>query len=138
MSITIKQAIDGFLLNCKVECKSWGTIDCYRDKLKGFLWYATNYDWSDDPQSIDSWKVREFLAYAGNAKNRWGTTGNGSENCRDPSKAGGWRYYRTLRHFFNWAVSEGFLQKTPLSNIKPNPPKEKPAELYTAEEIDID
>ena len=31
---TIKQAIDGFLLNCKVEGKSWGTIDCYADKLK--------------------------------------------------------------------------------------------------------
>ena len=40
MSTTIKQATDGFLLNCKVEGKSWGTIDCYADKLKGFLWYA--------------------------------------------------------------------------------------------------
>ncbi len=89
MSNTIKQAIDGFLLNCKVEGKSWGTIDCYADKLKGFLWYASEYNWPDDPQAIDSWKVWEFLAYAGNARNRWGTTGNGSENCRDPSKTGG-------------------------------------------------
>ena len=35
--ITIKQAIDGFLLSCKVEGKSYGTIECYSDKLKGFL-----------------------------------------------------------------------------------------------------
>ena len=28
MSITIKQAIDGFLLSCKVEGKSYGTIEC--------------------------------------------------------------------------------------------------------------
>jgi len=49
MSTTIKQAIDGFLLNCKVEGKSWGTIDCYRDKLKGFLWYAKNYDCPSTP-----------------------------------------------------------------------------------------
>jgi hypothetical protein len=42
MSTKIKQAIDGFLLSCKVEGKSYGTIDCYADKLKGFLWYATN------------------------------------------------------------------------------------------------
>lgn len=48
MSTTIKQAIDGVLLNCKVEGKPYGTIDCYADKLKGFLWYATNYDWPDD------------------------------------------------------------------------------------------
>jgi hypothetical protein len=40
---TIKQAIDSFLLSCKVEGKSYGTIDCYSDKLKGFLWYCENY-----------------------------------------------------------------------------------------------
>jgi site-specific recombinase XerD len=40
-----------------------------------------------------------------------------------------------LRCFFNWAVSEGFVDKTPLSNIKPKPPKEKPVEPYTPEEI---
>ena len=48
MSTTIKQAIDGFLLSCKVEGKSYGTIECYSDKLKSFLWYATNYHWPDD------------------------------------------------------------------------------------------
>ena len=49
---TIEQAIDGFLLNCEVEGKSYGTIDCYSDKNKGFYWYATNYDWSDDITAI--------------------------------------------------------------------------------------
>jgi len=34
---TIKQAIDSFLIPCKVEGKSCGTIECYTDKLKGFL-----------------------------------------------------------------------------------------------------
>ena len=52
MSTTIKQAIDGFLLSCKVEGKSYGTIECYSDRLKGFLWYATNYDWPDDVSDI--------------------------------------------------------------------------------------
>jgi len=28
-----------------VEGKSYGTIECYTDKLKGFYWYATNYDY---------------------------------------------------------------------------------------------
>jgi hypothetical protein len=42
---TVKQAIDGFLLSYKVEGKSYGTIECYSDKLKGFLWYVINYDW---------------------------------------------------------------------------------------------
>ena len=37
MSTSIKQAIDEFLLSCRVEGKSYGTIECYGDKLKGFL-----------------------------------------------------------------------------------------------------
>jgi hypothetical protein len=48
--ITIKQAVDSFLLSCKVEGKSYGTIECYTDKLKGFLWYAANNKW---PEVID-------------------------------------------------------------------------------------
>jgi len=52
MSTTIKQAINEFLLSCKVEGKSYGTIECYPDKLKGFLWYANNYDWPDDITAI--------------------------------------------------------------------------------------
>ena len=52
MSTTIKQAINDFLLSCKVEGKSYGTIECYTDKLKGFLWYARNYGWPDDINSI--------------------------------------------------------------------------------------
>jgi site-specific recombinase XerD len=79
--------------------------------------------------------LREFLAYAGNAKNRWGTEGNGSENCREPSKTGGWRYYRTLRTLFRWAVAEKLLEQNPLSNIKVKPPKEQPPKPYTSEEL---
>ncbi len=45
---TIKQAVDSFLLSCKVEGKSYGTIECYSDKLKGFLWYTNNYDFPSD------------------------------------------------------------------------------------------
>ena len=42
---TIEEAVESFLLSCKVEGKSYGTIECYTDNLKGFLWYANNRDW---------------------------------------------------------------------------------------------
>ncbi len=45
---TIKQAIDSLLLSFKVEGKSYGTIECYQDKLKGFLWHCNNYSLPDD------------------------------------------------------------------------------------------
>lgn len=78
MSTTIKQAIDGFLLYCKVEGKSYGTIDCYSDKLKGFLWYATNYDWPDDIAEITTQHLREFLVYLRETPHRF----NSGRDCR--------------------------------------------------------
>jgi site-specific recombinase XerD len=70
MSTTIKQVIDGFLLSCKVEGKSWGTIDCYRDKLKGFLWYATKYNWPGTIDEVNTQHLREFLVYLRETEHR--------------------------------------------------------------------
>ena len=71
---TIKQAIDSFLLSCKVEGKSYGTIECYTDKLKGFLWYTTNYHWPDDIKAITTDHLRQFLAYLRETPHRFNST----------------------------------------------------------------
>ncbi|MGD0855868.1 MAG: hypothetical protein ABSA18_08710, partial [Dehalococcoidia bacterium] len=127
--------VEGFIFSLTAEGKLQSTVDYYKNNLRRFLWYVRESDWPDDPRAIDAWKIREFLAYAGQAKNRWGASGNGSENCRVPSKTNGWRYYRTLRAFFRWAISEHMLDDNPLSNVKVKPPKELPVEPYTADEI---
>jgi len=36
---------------------------------------------------------------------------------------------------FNWAIAEGLIEESPLANIKVKPPKEKPVEPYTQEEL---
>jgi site-specific recombinase XerD len=71
---TIKQAIDAFLLSCKVEGKSYGTIECYSDKLKGFLWYTKNYKWPNDIKAITTNHLREFLAYLRETPHRFNST----------------------------------------------------------------
>ena len=38
----LKEAIEGYLLSCKVEGKSPATIEAYRSKLHPFLWYVKN------------------------------------------------------------------------------------------------
>lgn len=133
--LSLRSLVQGFLFSLEAERKTPGTIHYYQTNLRRFLWYANEHDWSDDPRAIDAWKLREFLAYAGGARNRWGTVGNGSENCREPSKTGGWRYYRTLRTFFRWAVAEKVLAENPLSNIRVSPPKEAPVQPYSQEEM---
>ncbi|MDD5604446.1 MAG: hypothetical protein WC231_02005 [Dehalococcoidales bacterium] len=61
-NISVKQAIDEFLLSCKVEGKSYGTIECYSDKLKGFLWYCNNFNcWQSEKQDNDLQVERKIV-----------------------------------------------------------------------------
>ena len=113
---TIKQAIDGFLLNCKVEGKSYGTIECYSDKLKGFLWYATNYDWPDDIESITTNHLREFLVYLRETPHRFNSTCPRAMKPINSTTVQ--KYYRALSILFNWSVDEGILDYNPLVKIK--------------------
>lgn len=116
MSTTIKQAIDGFLLSCKVEGKSYGTIECYSDKLKGFLWYTTNYNWPDDITAITTNHLREFLVYLRETPHRF------NSKCPRAMKPINnttiQKYYRSLSVLFNWSIDEGILEHNSLIKIK--------------------
>jgi integrase/recombinase XerC len=116
MSTTIKQAIDGFLLNCKVEGKSWGTIDCYADKLKGFYWYATNYNWPDDILEITTQRLREFLVYLRETPHRFNS--KCPRAMRPVNNTTIQKYYRALSALFNWSINEDILETNPLVRIK--------------------
>ena len=116
MSITIKKAIDGFLLSCRVEGKSYGTIECYSDKLKGFLWYATNYNWPDDITAITANHLREFLAYLRETPHRFNST---CPRAMKPiNNTTIQKYYRALSALFNWSINEGILETNNLVKIK--------------------
>jgi integrase/recombinase XerC len=116
MSTTIKQAIDGFLLSCKVEGKSYGTIECYSDKLKGFLWYANNYDWPDDIEAVTTNHLREFLAYLRETPHRFNS--KCPRAIKPINSTTIQKYYRSLSALFNWSVSEGILETNSLVKIK--------------------
>ncbi|MFC2033289.1 tyrosine-type recombinase/integrase [Chloroflexota bacterium] len=113
---TIKQAIDGFLLSCKVEGKSYGTIECYSDKLKGFLWYATNYEWPDDISAITTQHLREFLVYLRETEHRFNS--KCPRAMKHINNTTVQKYYRALSALFNWSVSEGILETSSLVKIK--------------------
>ncbi|MFC2002878.1 tyrosine-type recombinase/integrase [Chloroflexota bacterium] len=116
MSTTIKQAIDGFLLSCKVEGKSYGTIDCYSDKLKGYLWYATNYDWPDDIGKVTTQHLREFLAYLRDTDHRFNSTCPRAMKPINGTTIQ--KYYRAINCLLNWLVDEGILETNSLARIK--------------------
>ena len=113
---TIKQAIDSFLLSCKVEGKSYGTIECYSDKLKGFLWYATNYQWPNSISAITTDHLREFLAYLRETPHRFNSTC--PRAMKPVNSTTIQKYYRALSALLNWSVREGILETNPLVKIK--------------------
>lgn len=114
--MSIKQVVEGFLLNCKVEGRSYGTIECYSDKLKGFLWYADHYDWPDDIREITTNHLRQFLAYLRETPHRF------ESKCPRAMKPVNsttiQKYYRALSALYNWTISEGILDINPLTKIK--------------------
>ena len=116
MSTTIKQAINEFLLSCKVEGKSYGTIECYSDKLKGFLWYATNYDWPDDITAITTNHLREFLVYLRETPHRFNSTCPRAMKPINSTTVQ--KYYRAISALFNWSINEGILDINNLAKIK--------------------
>ena len=116
MSTTIKQAIDGLLLNCKVEGKAYGTIECYSDKLKGFHWYASNYDWPDDITTVTTQHLREFLVYLRETPHRFNSTCPRAMKPINSTTVQ--KYYRALSALFNWSINEGILETSSLVKIK--------------------
>jgi len=133
MSTSIKQAIDEFLLSCRVEGKSYGTIECYGDKLKGFLWYATNYDWPDDITDITTNHLREFLAYLRETPHRFNSTCPRAKKPINSTTVQ--KYYRALSALFNWSLSEGILETNSLVKIKVPRAEKKVVKSLTSTEV---
>ena len=133
MSITIKQVINDFLLSCKVEGKSYGTIECYSDKLKGFLWYTTNYNWPDDISLITTNNLREFLAYLRDTPHRFNSTCPRAMKPINSTTVQ--KYYRALSALFNWLVNEEQISSNPLIKIKVPKAEKKVIKALSTNEI---
>lgn len=122
-----------FILCQQTDGKSPHTVKYYDGILHRFLWYAEKDKWPEDAQLISEWQIRELLRYVAGENKRWG---NRSWNCEaKPSHSMLRHYYIGLGAFFSWAVREGFLQETPLSNIKVHKAKPRVIQPYTPEEI---
>ncbi|MBN1161914.1 MAG: phage integrase N-terminal SAM-like domain-containing protein [Dehalococcoidales bacterium] len=130
---SLKQAIDEFLLSCKVEGKSYGTIECYTDKLKGFLWYTRNYKWPDNIKAITANHLREFLVYLRETPHRFNSTCPRAMKPINSTTVQ--KYYRALSAMFNWSVNEGILETSPLVKIKVPRAEKKVVKALDSNEI---
>lgn len=107
----LKKLIKEYLTNCIIEDKSQRTIDTYAHRLN---------DLSDNVSELTPANIRLYF-----------------QNLIDRELSASTRnaYYRCIRTFCNWLVAEGYLEKTPLVNIKPPRIPQKMIKPFTLDDI---
>ena len=91
-----------FLVSCKVEGLLPASINSYKGLAGEFVKYLARVGVSD-PKQITASHVRMFILLK-------------QQTCNAVSVH---TYYRHTKRFINWMVSEGILEKSPMTTIKP-------------------
>lgn len=102
------------------------TANYYCGEVSRFLRWARTSGVPQDIRLITKHDVYAFFHYL--AIGSAGSEPNSVERRR-------WPYYRALRRFFDWAVKEGYLERSPMDGIKLKAPQAAPIEPYRQEHI---
>ena len=81
-AITLQRLIEGFVLTLRTEGKAAKTIAFYEGNLRRFLWFLRKHGAPEHALELDVWHIRSFFLYIGEAEDRWGLSGNGSESSK--------------------------------------------------------
>jgi site-specific recombinase XerD len=95
-TITLPKLVEGFLFSLQAEGKAKRTSEYYSKPLKHFLKYAADNNWDDNPRTLDTTQIREFLSWAATRTYTF-TAGNGTQQVRQAKPSSAWSYFRALR-----------------------------------------
>ena len=115
-TIGLQDLADGFLFSLKADGRSSRTIDYYGDLLRPFVGCAHGRGWPDDPRTVGTRQLREFLSWV-SARVCEHSAGNGTCLVRKAKPSAAFPYFRALRRLFNWAVEESYLKSSPMATI---------------------
>ncbi|MFO8100843.1 MAG: tyrosine-type recombinase/integrase [Dehalococcoidia bacterium] len=123
--------LEGFKLELEVNVKPV-TIDYYYGRLKVFIDWAKNSGQATSPDSVTKRDIQAFLHWLVTAELSI-SCGNGAGRVsRERSR---WPYYRALKRFFGWAVSEGYLERNPMDGVVLKQPPTPAVEPYQPEHL---
>ena len=101
--------LNAYLLYQKIEQRSPRTIRDYRDELTAFVSLLAGSEHSLRAQDVTPTDVLTYLAHL-------------QDKGRAPATVN--RAFGNIRAFFNWLVTQEFIEKTPTSKLKaPKEPK---------------
>ncbi len=131
---SLSEFIDYYEICNRAENKSPKTITWYSANLKSFHNYLKNRHLPDTLDSIDINILRQYVLYL-LKKNKYHGHPITPEKAEPLSAATVHGHVRTLRAFFNWLVSEGFIEISPAKNLKPPKVCRKVVSTLSDEEI---
>jgi site-specific recombinase XerD len=110
--LTLRSAIEGYLLDCYAARQSKRTIENKRSILIHLADYAYGHNWPS-VEGLTTNHLRQYLA-ALQERPRWfGKQGSGLVSASYYETV-----YRRLKTFFGWLVAEGEIPDSPMSRIK--------------------
>lgn len=116
------------------EGKSQKTIEWYTANLKRFSRFLKSRNMSKSVGDIGIPEVRRFIYHLQNEVVRW----EDSPHIRDSGRLSPFSvqgYVRTIKAFWSWLVTEGYIEKNPMTALKvPKAPK-KVIETFSQEQI---
>jgi site-specific recombinase XerD len=131
---TWKYVLEGFRFDLEAGLKP-ATLDYYCTHCRIFSLWVEDACKATGPHLVTKHIVQAFFHHLAQ---RTGTNTSGAK-LLSPScsvERARWPYYRSLKRFFSWAVSEGLVDNNPLDGIALKQPQPTPVEPYRREHID--
>ena len=132
--LTTKWLLEGFKYELGAT-RDLKTVIYYCGHLSRFLRWA---DSAGIPKEICRIEKRHIQAFFYHLLQETETVvgGNGAERKVTRTERSLWPYFRSLRTFFGWIVSEGYLEHDPMRGIDIRRPPHRPIEPWRPEHID--
>ena len=133
-SLDLPQLTDNMVLVFKSEGKSLRTVEWYRDNLIRFAHYLTEQNHSLLITDIGVADVRNFIRWLQCKTVKWEGRPNQKNVPLAPYTVHG--YVRTIKAFWSWLASEGYIDQNIMTALKPPKVPRKVIATFTPEQIE--
>ncbi len=114
-TLTLHEAVDGYLLSLELENRSPRTLENARGQLSRFLWFCEQQGYPSRLTDLNHGHVKSFLAYLSNP-DRWDSRAISSSR---PAKASTVAKYRLQLHaLWEWAIREELVDANPVDRTR--------------------
>lgn len=122
--------LEGFRYELEAQVRP-RTVDYYYDHARIFVRWVEKTAIAE-PRLLTKRDINNFFHHiTTNSHHAKHNNGAGEEARRAESLR--FHYYRGLKRFFSWLITEGYLEHNPLDGIVFKPPKDPPIEPYQRE-----